>query len=279
MIIADDPLLRPLIFGILLILFATCEKLVPRRTLTHGRLKRWFGNFGVLVTGSIVARAILPVAPIGVAIWAQQKGVGLFNIVDIPILLAGTLSVLLLDLWIYAQHRLFHGVPLLWRLHRMHHTDMDLDVTSGLRFHPLELILSLILKMLAVYALGAPPAAVLIFEIVLNATSMFNHSNLALPLKMDAALRLIVVTPDMHRVHHSILPQETNSNFGFNIPWWDRLFGTYISEPTDGHTAMKIGLPIFRDHRAIKLAHLLVQPFVEDQLATNNKGGEKAPPP
>jgi len=279
MTITDDPLLRPLIFGILLILFAVCERLLPRRALTHGRISRWSGNLGVLVIGSIVARAILPVAPIGVAIWAQRQDVGLFNVIDIPVLLAGILAFLMLDLWIYAQHRLFHWAPLLWRLHRMHHTDMDLDVTSGLRFHPLELLLSLILKIIAVCALGVPPVAVVVFEIVLNATSMFNHSNLALPLKLDAALRLIVVTPDMHRVHHSIRPRETNSNFGFNIPWWDRLFGTYVSEPVDSHTSMTIGLPIFRDHRATRLKQLLIQPFIEDREAANNKGGEETPPP
>ena len=279
MMITDAPLLRPLIFGFLLILFAVCENLLPRRTGVLERAGRWIGNLGILAIGSIIARAILPVAPVGVAVWAQSQDVGLFNIIDTPPFLAGVLAFLMLDLWIYGQHRLFHSVPLLWRLHRMHHTDMDLDVTSGLRFHPLELLLSLILKIVAVYALGAPPIAVIIFEIVLNATSMFNHSNLALPLKLDTALRLILVTPDMHRVHHSVRPLETDSNFGFNIPWWDRLFGTYIDEPIDGQTAMTIGLPLFRDERAVRLKYLLIQPFIQDRDATNKKGGEETPPP
>ena len=279
MIITDDPLLRPLVFGVLLILFAVCEGLLPRRARALERAGRWIGNLGLLAIGSIVARVILPIAPVGIAVWAQHQHIGLLNIINLPLPIAGILAFLLLDLLIYAQHRLFHGIPVLWRLHRMHHTDMDLDVTSGLRFHPLELILSLILKIVAVAALGAPPVAVVIFEIVLNATSMFNHSNLALPVKMDAALRLVVVTPDMHRVHHSIRPLETNSNFGFNIPWWDRLFGTYISAPVDGQAAMTIGRPIFRDDRAVRLKHLLIQPFIEDQDATNAKGGEETPPP
>lgn len=276
---ADPSLLRLLVFASLFVLVATLERLWPRREQTLQRADRWLGNLGVLATGSILARAILPVAPIGAAIWAQQQGFGVFNAINLPIIVASLLAFLLLDLLIYGQHRLFHALPVLWRLHRMHHTDMELDVTSGLRFHPIEIILSLILKIAAVCALGAPPVAVLFFEIVLNATSMFNHSNLALPLKLDSALRLFLVTPDMHRVHHSIRPIETDRNFGFNIPWWDRLFGTYLAEPSEGHRSMTIGLPIFRDKRATKIVHLLTQPFAEDPSTIFKEGGEETPPP
>ncbi len=276
---SDPSLLRLLVFASLFALFAILESLWPRRERTLQRSDRWLGNLGILAAGSILARAILPVAPIGAAMWAQQQGFGIFNAIDTPILVAGLLAFLLLDLLIYGQHRLFHAAPILWRLHRMHHTDMDLDVTSGLRFHPIEIILSLILKITAVCVLGAPPVAVLFFEVILNATSMFNHSNFALPHKLDSVLRLFLVTPDMHRVHHSIRPIETDRNFGFNIPWWDRLFGTYLAEPCDGHRSMTIGLPIFRDKRATNLVHLLIQPFAKNPSTNDKKGGEETPPP
>lgn len=261
--IADDPLLRPAIFGVLLVLFASLESLLPRKERTQKRFHRWFGNFGILIISTALARLVLPIAPVAVAIWAQGLSIGILNNLNISILVSGVLTFVLLDLLIYGQHRLFHSVPLLWRLHRMHHTDMDLDVTSGLRFHPLEILLSLTIKILAVCALGAPPVAVLVFEIVLNGTSMFNHSNLRIPRRLDAILRLFVVTPDMHRVHHSVIHDETNSNFGFNIPIWDRIFKTYLTAPRRGHDSMTVGLPVFRDERSIRLASLLVQPFVD----------------
>lgn len=270
--IAEDPLLRPAVFGVLLVLFASLESLLPRKERTQKRLRRWFGNFGVLVVGTALARIILPFAPVAAAIWVQGLGIGILNSVEIPTLVSGVLTFVLLDLLIYGQHRLFHSVPLLWRLHRMHHTDMDLDVTSGLRFHPLEILFSLAIKILAVCALGAPPIAVLIFEMVLNGTSMFNHSNLRIPRKLDAILRLFVVTPDMHRVHHSVIQDETNSNFGFNIPIWDRIFKTYLCTPSKGHDGMTIGLPIFRDERSIKLRSLLIQPFVDSTSPESKKG-------
>jgi len=270
--IAEDTLLRPAVFCVLLVLLASLESLFPRKDRTQKRLRRWFGNLGVLVVGTALTRIILPLAPVAAAILVQGLGIGILNSVNIPILISGALTFVLLDLLIYGQHRLFHSVPLLWRLHRMHHTDMDLDVTSGLRFHPLEILLSLAIKILAVCALGAPPVAVLIFEMVLNGTSMFNHSNLRIPSRLDAVLRLFVVTPDMHRVHHSIIHDETNSNFGFNIPIWDRIFRTYLSAPSKGHHGMTIGLPVFRDERSIKLTGLLVQPFVDSSSPESKKG-------
>jgi sterol desaturase/sphingolipid hydroxylase (fatty acid hydroxylase superfamily) len=174
------------------------------------------------------------------------------------------LSVVILDLAIYLQHVLFHAVPALWRLHRMHHADLEFDVSTGLRFHPVEILLSTVIKLAVVAALGAPALAVVIFEVLLNATSMFNHSNVRVPLGIDRMLRWLVVTPDMHRVHHSITPRETNSNFGFNLPWWDRLFGTYRAQPQAGHEAMTIGIEQFRDVRELRLDRMLLQPFRDD---------------
>jgi sterol desaturase/sphingolipid hydroxylase (fatty acid hydroxylase superfamily) len=195
---------------------------------------------------------------------AESRGWGLFHLLDTPLWLSLVVSVAALDFAIYLQHRLFHAVPLLWRLHRMHHADLEIDVTTGARFHPIEILLSMIIKLGVVIALGAPAAAVLMFEVLLNATSMFNHGNVRLPLAADRLLRWVVVTPDMHRVHHSILPRETNSNFGFNLPWWDRLLGTYRPQPEAGHDGMTIGLDIFRDVRELRLDRLLLQPFRAD---------------
>jgi sterol desaturase/sphingolipid hydroxylase (fatty acid hydroxylase superfamily) len=198
---------------------------------------------------------------------------GVLSIWNIPDGLKIIVALLGLDLTIYLQHVLFHAVPVLWRLHRMHHTDLDLDVTSGARFHPGEIILSMVIKLGAVVALGAPPVSVLLFEIIVNATAMFNHSNLALPVGVDRALRLLVVTPDMHRVHHSVIPAETNSNFGFNVPWWDRLLGTYRAQPAAGHEGMTVGLAAFRDPAATaRLDAMLVQPFIGPAGATFLEG-------
>ena len=262
--ILEEPLLRPVFFVGLTVMFAVWETAWPRRQRLYGRLWRWIGNFGILALGSLLARLVLPIVPIGAALWAAQNQVGLFNMVGIPAMVAGTLSFLALDLLIYGQHRLFHMVPMFWRIHRMHHTDLDFDVTTALRFHPIEILLSLIIKSVAVVALGAGPVTVLVFEVVLNGTSLFNHANLALPRWLDRLLRFFVVTPDMHRVHHSIRREETDSNFGFNLPWWDYLMGTYRDQPKDGHDGMTIGLPIFRDKRAINLDQLVIHPFISD---------------
>jgi sterol desaturase/sphingolipid hydroxylase (fatty acid hydroxylase superfamily) len=243
---------------------ALWEWLAPRRHLTSGRRPRWPGNLGILTIDIIAVRLLVPTAAVGVALVAAARGWGLFNLLALPAWAAVAIGVVALDLVIYTQHIVFHYVPPLWRLHRMHHADVDIDVTTGVRFHPLEILLSLAIKMAAVLTLGAPALAVLIFEVLLNATSMFNHSNVALPPRLDAVARWIVVTPQMHQVHHSIEHVETNSNFGFNLPWWDRLFGTYRAKPAAGEQNMTVGLPIFRDVAELGIVRLLTQPFREE---------------
>ena len=243
---------------------ALWELLAPRRRQAIGRIKRWPSNVGIVVLDTLLVRLIFPTAAVGVALLAELHGWGLFHVLGAPAWFAVMLSVLFLDLAIYLQHVLFHAVPVLWRLHRMHHADLEFDVTTGARFHPLEILLSMVIKLGFVAALGAPAVAVLIFEVLLNATSMFNHGNVRLPLRADHLLRWIVVTPEMHRVHHSILPRETNSNFGFNLPWWDRLFGTYRAQPAAGHEGMTIGIEQFRDPRELRLDRMLLQPFRDD---------------
>jgi len=245
-------------------LMAAWELIEPRRTQTIGRGWRWPNNLGVVVVDTLLVRILFPTAAVGVALVAEAHGLGLFNVVRLPTWIAIVASVIFLDLAIYFQHVLFHAVPVLWRLHRMHHADLDIDVSTGLRFHPIEILLSMVIKLAVVIALGAPAIAVLIFEVLLNATSMFNHSNVHIPERLDGVVRWFVVTPDMHRVHHSIVARETNSNFGFNLPWWDRLFGTYRAQPAAGHEAMKIGIEQFRDPRELRLDRMLLQPFRGD---------------
>ena len=203
-----------------------------------------------------------PVAAVGIAIAAQDHGWGLFNVLRLPGWFSIVVSVLLLDLVIYLQHVMVHAVPLLWRVHMVHHADLDYDVTTGLRFHPIEIVLSMVIKMVVVAAFGIPVFSVLIFEIILNGTAMFNHGNIYLPEKLDRHLRHLVVTPDMHRVHHSVIIRETNSNFGFNFPWWDRVFGTYRARPVAGQEGMTIGLSQFRHAEQVTLIRLLLLPFV-----------------
>ena len=215
----------------------------------------------MVVIDTLLVRILFPIAAVGLALVADAKGWGLLNLVAVPDWLAVIVAIILLDLVIYAQHVLFHANPLLWRLHRMHHADLDIDVTTGIRFHPGEILLSMVIKMGAVVALGAPALAVIVFEVLLNATSMFGHSNIRLPAAVDRHLRRILVTPDMHRVHHSIVRRETNSNFGFNLPWWDHLFGTYRAQPAAGHEAMTIGLAQFRDPAELRLDRMLMQPL------------------
>lgn len=245
----------------------------PRRMPSLPRTRRWPANLGIVVVDSAALRLVFPVLAVSAAGLAETKGWGLCHWLHAPFWLAFVISMLLLDLTIYAQHVAFHKIPLLWRLHRMHHTDLDFDVTTALRFHPLEIVLSMLIKLAVVVLLGAPPVAVMLFEVTLNATAMFNHGNVCLPLKLDHALRWMLVTPDMHRVHHSIRPEETDSNFGFNLPWWDRLFGTYRDQPRDGHVGMTIGLEYFRDWRATGLYGLLLQPF----LAPEKTPAERQP--
>ena len=251
-------------FGVL-VLMAAWEAATPRRERTQTRALRWTSNLGIVVVNTLLVRLLFPVLPVALALIADDRGWGLFNIVDAPTWLAVVVSVVLLDLLIYGQHVFVHFVPVLWRLHRMHHADLDIDVTTGARFHPLEIIFSILIKMAAVAVLGAPAAAVLIFEVALNATSMFNHANVKLPAGLDRVLRWVVVTPDMHRVHHSVIKTETDSNFGFNLPWWDRLFGTYKDQPQDGHDGMTIGLPIFRDPGWLRLDRMMAQPFADER--------------
>ncbi|HXD44043.1 MAG TPA: sterol desaturase family protein [Pseudolabrys sp.] len=239
---------------------ALWEWRAPRRRLAAGRSGRWFGNLGLLAVDLVAVRFLTPTAAVGAALLAARNGWGLLPLLGVPLWPAAAVSVVALDLVVWAQHYVFHRVPLLWRLHRVHHADIDIDVTTGLRFHPLEILLSLVIKIAAVIALGAPAGAVVVFEVLLNATSMFNHSNVALPAWAEPAARWIIVTPQMHEVHHSVERGETDSNFGFNLPWWDRLFGTYRAKPAAGDKVV-IGLPVFRDAPERTLLRLLTQPF------------------
>jgi sterol desaturase/sphingolipid hydroxylase (fatty acid hydroxylase superfamily) len=225
------------------------------------RWRRWPSNFGIVVLNTVVVKLLFVATAVGMAEYAREHGWGLFNAVEVPAALAVIATVVALDLIIYLQHVMVHAVPALWRLHRMHHADLDFDVTTGARFHPIEIVLSMVIKLAAVVVLGAPPVAVVIFEVILNATAMFNHGNLRLPEAVDRVLRLFVVTPDMHRVHHSAIPAETNSNFGFNLPWWDRLLGTYRAQPAAGHEDMIIGIEQFREPGDLRLDRMLIQPF------------------
>ena len=253
---------RLAVFLLLFVLLALAEHLRPRRPLTVSKLERWRVNLGIVALDTLVARLLLPIAPIALAAWLQGRGWGLFNVLSFSGPLTILVGVLLLDLTIYTQHRLFHRTPILWRMHRMHHTDLDLDVSSGTRFHPMEIVLSLGIKLVAVAIFGIAPLAVLLFEVILNACSMFSHANLDLPQSVDRWLRLVVVTPDMHRVHHSVIVRETDSNFGFNLPWWDRLFGSYRAQPRDGHLGMTIGLKEWRNQQELGLWPLLRLPFI-----------------
>jgi sterol desaturase/sphingolipid hydroxylase (fatty acid hydroxylase superfamily) len=261
---AYEPYIRLCAFAGVFIVMAVWEFIGPRRKQAIGRGWRWPNNLGIVIVDTLLVRILLPTTAVGLALFAEARGFGLFNAIALPAWAGVTGSVVILDLAIYLQHVLFHAVPALWRLHRMHHADLEFDVSTGLRFHPIEILLSLLIKFAVVAVLGAPALAVLIFEVLLNATSMFNHANVRIPPGIDNVLRWLVVTPDMHRVHHSILARETNSNFGFNLPWWDRLFGTYRAQPTAGHEAMTIGIDQFRDSRELGLDRMLLQPFRGD---------------
>ena len=265
--IAAEPLIRLGCFVGILVLMALWEVATPRRPQSIRCRLRWPNNLALVVLNTFVLRLLFPFAAVGVAFLTQAKGWGLFNMVPLPAWLALPAAVVLLDLIIYGQHVLFHAVPFLWRLHRMHHADLEFDVTTGLRFHPGEIIVSMVIKLAAVLALGVAPLAVLTFEVVLNATSMFNHGNVRLPTRLDRVLRLFVVTPDMHRVHHSTERRETDSNFGFNLPWWDHLFDTYRDQPALGHHRMSLGIDRFRAPRELWLDRMLSQPLRRDAPA------------
>jgi len=261
LLLASEPLLRAGAFLTVLLIMVFWEIKAARRPQQIPRGKRWPANLSIVVLNTVVLRLAFPIAAVGAAVLASEQGWGVFNLVTVPFWVAVLASVLLLDLAIYLQHRMFHAVPWLWRLHRMHHADLEFDVTTGLRFHPLEILLSMAIKMAMVVLLGAPAVAVIVFEVLLNATAMFNHGNVRLPRAVDRHLRWFVVTPDMHRVHHSVIRAETDSNFGFSLAWWDRLFGTYRAQPAGGHLGMTIGLDAFRDPGQLRLMRMLAQPF------------------
>lgn len=261
LLLVHEPAIRLAFFLSILLGMAIWEMAAPRRRLEIPRLLRWSNNLAIVVIDTLLVRMTFPIAAVGLAVLWDQRGWGLLNLIPIPEWLAIILAILVLDFSIYLQHVVFHAVPALWRLHRMHHADLDFDVTTGLRFHPIEILLSMAIKLGIVAVLGPPAVAVLIFEILLNATSMFNHSNIRLPLGADRLLRKIVVTPDMHRIHHSVIPSETNSNFGFNLSWWDRLLGTYRADPANSHEQMAVGLDQFRSRSDLRIDQMLLQPF------------------
>ncbi len=248
-----------------LVVMAVWELLAPRRPLTQSKPLRWFSNLGLTLLNSFVWRILMPAGAVGLAISVQAQGWGLFNRVALPLWFEVAASVVLFDLALYSQHWAFHRVPWLWRLHLVHHVDLDVDATTGIRFHTLETVLSFAWKAAVIALLGAPALAVMIFEILLNATAIFNHSNARLPVWFDGVLRLVLVTPDMHRVHHSIENHETNSNYGFCLSWWDFLFRTYDAQPDAGHDGMTIGRPEFRDPQVDWLPFMLLLPFRRDQ--------------
>jgi len=261
-ILTHEGTIRFIFFVGVLTVMASWEIFAPRRILHTPKGLRWYSNLGLVFIDSLALRVLLPMQAVGMAEIAQHRGWGLLNHLSFPGGLEIVIGVVVLDFIIYLQHAIFHFLPLFWRLHRVHHTDLDFDVTTGVRFHPIEILLSMGIKMATVVVLGLAPIAVIIFEIVLNATSMFNHGNVRLPISIDRVLRLFVVTPEMHRVHHSVLIKEYNSNFGFSLPWWDRMLGTYRAQPEKGHEGMTIGLAQFRNPKDLALSRLLILPFI-----------------
>lgn len=268
---ASESLLRAGVFVLVFVAMAAWELRAPRRAQQMPRRARWPSNLGVAVLNTVLVRVLFPLTAVAWAATVTRDGGGALHGLPVPSWVAVVLALALLDLVIYLQHRLLHAVPLLWRLHRMHHADTEFDVTNGLRFHPLEILLSMLIKFAAIAAIGAPALAVLVFEIVLNASSIFNHANVRMPAGLDRILRWFVVTPDMHRVHHSVVRQETDSNFGFNLPWWDRWFGTYRAQPQAGHVGMRIGLSEFRGPRWLRLDNMLRQPFAIDAADAHDR--------
>jgi sterol desaturase/sphingolipid hydroxylase (fatty acid hydroxylase superfamily) len=257
----EKPIRMGFFFGVLLIM-ALWEIAAPRRQLTASKTLRWTNNIGLVFFNSFVLRVLFPAAAIGVAFSAREHGYGLFNVIEISPVVAVIASIVIMDFVIYVQHVMVHAIPILWRLHRVHHADPDYDVTTGARFHTIEILLSMLIKFATILLLGPPLIAVILFEVILNATAMFNHGNVRLPATVDRFLRLFLVTPDMHRVHHSVEDDEANSNFGFSLPWWDRLFGTYRDQPRGGHEGMTIGIHKYHDARDVSwITGMLVLPF------------------
>ena len=275
----EVPIRLGFFFGIFAVM-ALWELVAPRRRLTQPKAVRWANNIGLVFFNSFLVRLAFPAAAVGMAVFAREQGWGVLNYFAVPYWLAVVAAVVVLDFFIWLQHVMVHAVPALWRLHRMHHADLDFDVTTGARFHPLEILLSMLIKFAVIAVLGPPVLAVIVFEVLLNATSMFNHSNVRIPEGVDRVLRLFVVTPDMHRVHHSVEDDETNSNFGFNLPWWDRLFGTYRAQPRAGHEGMTIGIRTFRDGKWCSwITGMLAIPFVGriSDYAINRRQWESKP--
>jgi sterol desaturase/sphingolipid hydroxylase (fatty acid hydroxylase superfamily) len=280
---------KPLRLGFFLGIFAIMaawEMLAPRRAPSVSKALRWTNNLGLVVLNTALLRWLFPAAAVGIAALGAEQGWGLLNYHPLPFWLGLFISVVALDLVVYLQHVMVHAIPMLWRLHRVHHADPDFDVTTGARFHPIEIILSMLIKFAAIMVIGPPVVAVVIFEILLNGTAMFNHSNVGLPAWLDQPLRWLLVTPDMHRVHHSVHDDETNSNFGFNLPWWDRLFGTYRAQPRDGHQGMTIGIHKFNAARDVSwLPGMLTLPlkgkisdYVINRRQWNTADDQQAPP-
>jgi sterol desaturase/sphingolipid hydroxylase (fatty acid hydroxylase superfamily) len=256
-----EPLFRLTIFASTLAAMALWELAAPRRTSRMSRWQRWPTNLALSALGTLLVRLALPLVAAATAVEAERRSFGLFNWAGTPAVLAIPLSMIMLDALVYAQHVIFHRLGFLWRLHRVHHADPDFDVTTGVRFHPIEILISMCIKILAVALLGVPVVAVILFEVLLNAAAMFNHSNVRLPVAVDRILRWIVVTPDMHRVHHSIHQDEHDMNFGFSLSIWDRLFGTYRAEPREGHETMRIGLVAFPAPMPAGLGWSLINPL------------------
>lgn len=262
-LLANEKVIRMSFFFGMLVLIGLWELVAPKRALTISKSIRWINNLGLVFLNSFVLRVLFPAAAVGVAAFAIEQGWGLFNYIHVPFWLAVVASVIIMDFVIYIQHVMVHAIPVLWRLHRVHHADLDYDVTTGSRFHPIEIILSMLIKFATILLLGPPIVAVIMFEVMLNATAMFNHGNISLPKTLDKYLRLFLVTPDMHRVHHSVEDDEANSNFGFSLSWWDRLFGTYRDQPRAGHQGMTIGINKFRDLKQVSwLPGMLLLPFI-----------------
>ena len=261
-VLAHQPAIRLGFFVGVFAIVALWELAAPRRAPTVSKALRWGSNLGLVVLNTVVLRLMFPLAAVGVAAFGAANGWGLLNHFEVPFWLAVPVAVIAMDFVIWLQHVMVHAVPALWRLHQVHHADLDYDLTTGARFHPIEIALSMLIKFAAITVLGPPVLAVVIFEVLLNATAMFNHGNIRLPARVDRVLRWFVVTPDMHRVHHSVEDDETNSNFGFNLPWWDRLFGTYRAQPRAGHDAIVIGIHGHNDpHEVARLDGMLLMPF------------------
>ena len=268
----SETVFRLSVFAAVFIVMALLELAIPKRDLTAPKSRRWFTNLAIVGIDSLLVRAmdllprmlgavIIPLAAVAVALWAEGRGIGLFNWLGLPAWFGIIAAIVIFDFAIWLQHVASHKIPMIWQMHQVHHADVDIDVTTAIRFHPIEIALSMLYKMVWVVALGPAPVAVVLFEVILNAGAMFNHANVALPGWLDRALRAVIVTPDMHRVHHSVIQREHDSNYGFNLSVWDRLFGTYVDQPAKGHDGMTIGLAPYQSAAPTTLKWSLLVPF------------------